>query len=648
MVIGTVQVAAAESPVDTGEAVVSGAPAQGFDDTLEAATLATADAVSTISAPTAEPSVRPRLDSRVFVERLLLGRPVSAVGAGAPAESLPATVGEHSDETPSVHLPEKDAAWWEIPIDAQRVLPTTVPDTPAEPVKVSVPDNDVAAASAEPARQAATAEDDVAIGEREGRDLKVPPGVPNTPARHRFSRSVARQRPAEAPVDDLMPVPHRSAGASGDVNPTLESAPVEHPSPLSMPPPFAVVSATQATQVDPHPASASSAPQRAMSVPPEVKWNAEAEPALPRTAGPKTTVPEGTIPESAISTDAVTDAAIASAATLERAVPQPSVPEEHSPHSAVRQAFDPLRASSQVATQPGVTAQVPAPAVTDPQSNAPQVEGPRVRGAVRPQSRAAILATTSTATAATTAAAAPAVEVQVADVTTAIAAEAVAAPPDKPIHESPSSASRQAALLLAPHFEQAMNSHTGGGESLGNGEGRRSPAAARLAAAIVASGASAGGGLGTAPISGVATPVQPILPTTPMVATAPVAPTAMPEAEENLQQLIQTMRVAARSGGWEATVHLKPEHLGEVSISLRVDGRNVSASVQAEAAGVREWLRAQEESVRSGLAEHGLQLERFVVDRDGRQQHHEQAEEQPQRRAPRRQAVPSERFEVVV
>ena len=695
MVIGTVQVAAAESPVDTGEAVVSGAPAQGFDDTLEAATLATADAVSTISAPTAEPSVRPHLDSRVWVERLLLGRPVSAVGAGAPAESLPATVGEHSDETPSVNPPEKDAAWWEIPIDSIRVPPTPVPDTPAAPVKVSVPDNDVAVVSAEPARQAATAdtssptvavprevvgvvpapaEHEVAIGERERRDLKVPPGVPNTPARHRFPRSIARQTPAEAPVDDRVQVPLRTATASADASPMLESAPAENRTPLSTPPPFAVAIATPANQVDPHPASVTSTPQGAMPAAREVKWNAEAQPALPQVAGPKTAEPEGAIPDGEISNTAITDTAIADVATLEPAVPQHSIPRGHSPLSAARPARGPLRASSEVAALPGVTAQALAPAGIAPQATAPQVEVPHVGGAVRPQFRAALLATTSATTAATTAAttsastaattsastaattsattaaATPAVEVPVADVTAATlnAAEAEAAPPDQPMHESAPAVSRQAAFLPAPHVEQATNSHAGGGESFGSGEGRRSPAAARLAAAIVASGAPAGGGPGTAPVSSVAAPVQPILPTTPMAVTAPMAPTAMPEAEENLQQLIQTMRVAAKSGGWEATVHLKPEHLGEVSISLRVDGRNVSASVQAEAAGVREWLRGQEESVRSGLAEHGLQLERFVVDRDGRQQNHEQAEEQPQRRAPRRLAVPAERFEVVV
>ena len=57
----------------------------------------------------------------------------------------------------------------------------------------------------------------------------------------------------------------------------------------------------------------------------------------------------------------------------------------------------------------------------------------------------------------------------------------------------------------------------------------------------------------------------------------------------------------------------------------------------------------QEEAVRSGMAEHGLQLDRFIVQRDGqRRDAQPQQEQQGRRQAPRRQAVTAERFEVVV
>jgi flagellar hook-length control protein FliK len=134
------------------------------------------------------------------------------------------------------------------------------------------------------------------------------------------------------------------------------------------------------------------------------------------------------------------------------------------------------------------------------------------------------------------------------------------------------------------------------------------------------------------------------------VATAPAGPTQVDQ--ENVHTLVETMRVTAKAGAWEATVRLRPEHLGEVTIALRVDGKNVSAVVQAESAGVREWLTSQEDAVRSGMAEHGLQLDRYAVSRDGqrREAEDQQAQqEQPRRRAPRRATAGSEpRFEVVV
>jgi hypothetical protein len=124
-----------------------------------------------------------------------------------------------------------------------------------------------------------------------------------------------------------------------------------------------------------------------------------------------------------------------------------------------------------------------------------------------------------------------------------------------------------------------------------------------------------------------------------------VQPAASPEAE-NIARLVQAMRVAAQSGRWEATVRLKPEHLGEVTIAVRVQGHSVSAIVNAEAAGVRQWLQSQEESVRAGLADQGLLLERFVVTRDGQQRR--QPEQRPQQPRVLNRPRGEERFEVVV
>jgi flagellar hook-length control protein FliK len=200
-----------------------------------------------------------------------------------------------------------------------------------------------------------------------------------------------------------------------------------------------------------------------------------------------------------------------------------------------------------------------------------------------------------------------------------------------------------------------VETQMGGGDAQNSEQERRSPAAQRLAAALSSmapSGPAHEGSAGSAP-----TPVF-TLPhaTAPAAIAAPVAvaaPAPMTDVDaENVHNLVQAMRVTAKAGGWEATVRLKPEHLGEVTIALRVEGNNVSAVVQAESAGVRQWLMDQEQAVRSGLSEHGLQLDRFAVSRDGQRREageHAHEQQQQRRRAPRQAQSGNEtRFEIVV
>jgi flagellar hook-length control protein FliK len=119
----------------------------------------------------------------------------------------------------------------------------------------------------------------------------------------------------------------------------------------------------------------------------------------------------------------------------------------------------------------------------------------------------------------------------------------------------------------------------------------------------------------------------------------------VPDAD-NFDRLIQAMRVIARPGAWEATVRLKPEHLGDLTIAVRVERNTVTAIVNAEAAAVRQWLESQEQALRSGMAEHGLQLDRFLVQRDPREQGGQPQDRETGRRRKPQQEMP--RFEVVV
>ncbi|MGE3401580.1 MAG: flagellar hook-length control protein FliK [Vicinamibacterales bacterium] len=120
--------------------------------------------------------------------------------------------------------------------------------------------------------------------------------------------------------------------------------------------------------------------------------------------------------------------------------------------------------------------------------------------------------------------------------------------------------------------------------------------------------------------------------------------------EANTQQLVQAMRVTGRGTAWEAVVHIRPEHLGPVTLSVRVEGTSVSATVDADAAAVRQWLETQRDDVRARLEEHGLELDQFIVRRDGDEQGgREQGDERPRKRSSRNApAGDTPRFEITV
>jgi flagellar hook-length control protein FliK len=114
------------------------------------------------------------------------------------------------------------------------------------------------------------------------------------------------------------------------------------------------------------------------------------------------------------------------------------------------------------------------------------------------------------------------------------------------------------------------------------------------------------------------------------------APVAIPERDV-IAQLVQSLRVQFRDGIGEAVLKLKPEHLGSVQISLRVENGAIKATVQAEAPAVRQWLESQQDTLRTGLAEQGLRLERFVVEPDGERRPTEDAHQQREQEQRRRQ-----------
>ena len=130
-----------------------------------------------------------------------------------------------------------------------------------------------------------------------------------------------------------------------------------------------------------------------------------------------------------------------------------------------------------------------------------------------------------------------------------------------------------------------------------------------------------------------------------VTAPAPAAPAAEPTAE-SFERLVQSIRIQVRQGVSEATIRLQPEHLGEVTISIRLDRGAVSAVINAEGGDVCEWLRGQEDAIRRSLFEQGMQLERFLVQRDGSRERREPPPQHEQAATPREPGDDTPRFEV--
>lgn len=84
-------------------------------------------------------------------------------------------------------------------------------------------------------------------------------------------------------------------------------------------------------------------------------------------------------------------------------------------------------------------------------------------------------------------------------------------------------------------------------------------------------------------------------------------------------QLIDAIRLQARSGVQEARIRLRPEVLGEVAIAISVAGGAVSATIEADSPAVRHWVERHEGLLRERLADQGLQLAQFEVKSDDRQ-----------------------------
>jgi hypothetical protein len=135
-----------------------------------------------------------------------------------------------------------------------------------------------------------------------------------------------------------------------------------------------------------------------------------------------------------------------------------------------------------------------------------------------------------------------------------------------------------------------------------------------------------------------------------MMPGMPVVPEFGPYGGEPHEQLIRAVRLQWQQGVGDARVRLRPEHLGEVAIELRVERGVVTVSLRAETTAAAESMRTHDAELRAALDAHGLRVERFevVVDPDGRRRR-QQTPDLPEPPAYRRRPRPDlPRFEVVV
>jgi flagellar hook-length control protein FliK len=86
-----------------------------------------------------------------------------------------------------------------------------------------------------------------------------------------------------------------------------------------------------------------------------------------------------------------------------------------------------------------------------------------------------------------------------------------------------------------------------------------------------------------------------------------------PLDDRTAPEIVQTIRLMWSRGIGEAQIQLDPQQFGDLTVVLKVEGREVAARLQADTPEVRDWLRANQQVLREGLAGHDLRLDRLEI-----------------------------------
>lgn len=91
-------------------------------------------------------------------------------------------------------------------------------------------------------------------------------------------------------------------------------------------------------------------------------------------------------------------------------------------------------------------------------------------------------------------------------------------------------------------------------------------------------------------------------------------PLALERDAEAVGQVTRGLAAALRQGGGRATLRLTPDHLGQVTIELRVQGTDVAAKIDAATDPARRLLEASTDELRAALEARGLRVERIDIE----------------------------------
>jgi flagellar hook-length control protein FliK len=123
--------------------------------------------------------------------------------------------------------------------------------------------------------------------------------------------------------------------------------------------------------------------------------------------------------------------------------------------------------------------------------------------------------------------------------------------------------------------------------------------------------------------------------------------------DDMASQIVQGVKLQWNDGVGQAHITLRPEYLGGVTVALHLDQGSVTAVLHADSPAVRSWLESNESTLRQGLSDQGLKLERLVVaeqapsEEGGAPQDHSSDQREQPRRDRRRSATDGS-FEIIL